>query len=46
VVPIKAARRFIVLIDGLNIHHGLGPDELTAEDMIEAVDEQLDRFFA
>lgn len=46
VVPIKAARRFIVLIDGLNIHHGLGPDELTAGDMIEAVDEQLDRFFA
>ncbi|SDH38070.1 transcriptional regulator, TetR family [Lentzea fradiae] len=46
VVPAKAARRLIVLLDGLNIHHGLGPDELTAEEMIEAVDEQLDAFFA
>jgi AcrR family transcriptional regulator len=46
VVPIKAARRFIVLIDGLNIHHQLGPDELTADDMVEAVDEHLDALFA
>ncbi|WP_394613023.1 TetR/AcrR family transcriptional regulator [Lentzea sp. JNUCC 0626] len=45
VVPLKAARRLIVLIDGLNIHHGLGPDELTAADMVEAVDEQLDALF-
>ncbi|MFD4670064.1 TetR/AcrR family transcriptional regulator [Lentzea sp. NPDC058450] len=45
VVPMKAARRFIVLVDGLNIHHGLGPDELTAADMVEAVDEQLDAMF-
>ena len=46
VVPVKAARRLVVLVDGLNIHHRLGPDELTAEDMAEAVDEQLDRIFA
>ncbi|MCP2249001.1 TetR/AcrR family transcriptional regulator [Lentzea aerocolonigenes] len=46
VVPMKAARRLIVLVDGLNIHHGLGPDELTADDMVEAVDEQLDALFA
>ncbi|MGW6933121.1 TetR/AcrR family transcriptional regulator [Lentzea sp. NPDC054927] len=46
VVPIKSARRMVVLIDGLNIHHGLGPDELTADDMIEAVDEQLSAIFA
>ncbi|MET9231320.1 TetR family transcriptional regulator C-terminal domain-containing protein [Lentzea sp. NPDC003310] len=46
VVPAKAALRLIVLIDGLNIHHGLGPDELTAADMVEAVDEHLDRIFA
>lgn len=46
VAPAKAARRLIVLVDGLNIHHGLGPDELTAEEMVEAVDEQLDAFFA
>jgi AcrR family transcriptional regulator len=46
VVPDKAALRLIVLIDGLNIHHGLGPDELTVADMVEAVDEHLDRLFA
>jgi AcrR family transcriptional regulator len=46
VVPMKAARRLIVLIDGLNIHHQLGPDELTVDDMVEAVDEQLDTLFA
>jgi AcrR family transcriptional regulator len=46
VVPMKAARRFIVLIDGLNIHHQLGPDELTVDDMIEAVDEHLAAIFA
>lgn len=46
VVPLKAARRFIALIDGLNIHHQLGPDELTVEDMVEAVDEHLDTLFA
>ncbi|MCG8926864.1 TetR/AcrR family transcriptional regulator [Lentzea sp. CC55] len=46
VVPIKAARRLVALVDGLNIHHGLGPDELTAADVVEAVDEQLDRIFA
>lgn len=45
VAPMKAARRFIALIDGLNIHHGLGPDELTAADMVEAVDQQLDALF-
>lgn len=45
VVPLKAARRTLVLIDGLNIHHQLGPDELTADDMVEAVDEHLDRLF-
>lgn len=45
-VPMKAARRFIALIDGLNIHHQLGPDELTVDDMVEAVDEHLDTVFA
>ncbi|MFD5824839.1 TetR/AcrR family transcriptional regulator [Lentzea sp. NPDC060358] len=44
--PAKAARRLIVLIDGLNIHHGLGPDDVTADEMVEAVDEQLAVFFA
>jgi len=39
-------RPFLVLVDGLNIHHQLGPDELTAAEMIEAVDEHLDRLFA
>ncbi|MFD9704296.1 TetR/AcrR family transcriptional regulator [Lentzea sp. NPDC059081] len=46
VAPQKAARRLIVLIDGLNIHHGLGPADVTTGEMIEAVDEQLDAFFA
>lgn len=45
IVPLKAARRFIALIDGLNIHHQLGPDELTADDMIDAVDEHLGTLF-
>ncbi len=45
VVPLKAARRFIALVDGLNIHHQLGPDELTADEMTEAVDHHLDTLF-
>lgn len=45
VVPLKAARLLVALIDGLNIHHGLGPDEVTAEEMVEALDERLDSLF-
>ncbi|MGW6446743.1 TetR/AcrR family transcriptional regulator [Lentzea sp. NPDC055074] len=45
VVPLKAARLLIALIDGLNIHHGLGPDEVTVEEMVEALDERLDSLF-
>ncbi|ANZ35365.1 hypothetical protein BBK82_03945 [Lentzea guizhouensis] len=45
VVPLKAARRFIALVDGLNIHHQLGPDELTADEMTEAVDDHLATLF-
>lgn len=45
VVPLKAARLLVALVDGLNVHHGLGPDEVTAEEMVEALDERLDSLF-
>ncbi|MFI6100192.1 TetR/AcrR family transcriptional regulator [Lentzea sp. NPDC051213] len=45
VVPMKAARRFLALVDGLNIHHQFGPDDITPEEMIEAIDAYLDTIF-
>jgi AcrR family transcriptional regulator len=44
--PAKEARRLVALIDGLNMHHQQGADDMPHNDMVAIVDEHLDRLFA
>ncbi|GLZ33986.1 HTH-type transcriptional regulator PksA [Lentzea sp. NBRC 105346] len=43
--PAKEARRTVALIDGLNLHHQQGAEDMPHDDMIAIVEEHLDRLF-
>lgn len=43
--PAKEARRIVALIDGLNMHHQQGADDMPDDEMITITDEHLDRLF-
>ncbi|TWP45771.1 TetR family transcriptional regulator [Lentzea tibetensis] len=43
--PAREARRIVALIDGLNMHHQQGADDMPDDEMITITDEHLDRLF-